>query len=212
MTALVWDQVGERRYETGIDHGVLYLTNGVAVPWNGLMSITETRSREVRSFFQDGVKYLDQQIPGPYAAKLKAFTYPDAVETLLGATDILSGVRVHDQQVRPFHLSYRTLIGNDLDGIDHGYKIHVVYNLLANPSDAASETMGATIEPKPFEWDLTSVPSQRNGIRPTNHVSFDTRGVAPNILSEVEKRLYGNAVQNPALPSLDELLTLVLSL
>ena len=127
MTALAWDRVGDRRYETGVDRGVLYLPDGTAVPWNGLTSVTETKSREVKSYFLDGVKFLDHYIPGTYEAKLSAFTYPDELEALLGSSEMAPGIVVYDQRANLFHLSYRTLIGNDIDGLDHGYQCAQAY-------------------------------------------------------------------------------------
>src|SRR3954467_2785447 len=111
MTALVWDQIGERRYETGVDHGVLYLSNSNAIPWNGLVSVNETVSQEIKSFYVDGVKYLDYRVPGSYSAKLSAFPYPDELDDLMGMTEFVPGMFAHDQPVsKLFNLSYRTKV------------------------------------------------------------------------------------------------------
>src|SRR5205814_4672502 len=108
VTALIWDKVGDHKYETGVDHGVLYLTDGSAVPWNGLASVVESRTREVKSFYLDGTKYLDHIVPGDYSAKVQAFTYPDEMDALLGNVNFVPGVTIYDQWAHPFHLSYRT--------------------------------------------------------------------------------------------------------
>ena len=142
MTALVWDQVGERRYETGVDRGVLYPPIGNPVPWNGLVSVNETVSREVKPYYIDGIKFLDHHVPGSYAAKLVAFTYPDEMDGLVGTQEFSPGVFIHDQRSpKLFNLSYRTRVGNDLEGLDHGYKIHILYNLLATLDDVTYTTL-----------------------------------------------------------------------
>lgn len=216
MTVLEWDKVGDRRYETGIDRGVLFPPNAPAVPWNGLTSVTETVSRDVKSYYLDGVKYLDHHVPGSYAAKLAAFTYPDELETLLGMTEYAPGVFLHDQRAKLFHLSYRTLVGNDVDGTDHGYKVHVVYNLLAVPSDKAMNSLSNQVSAEPFEWDLTGTPNVMFGIRPTSHISVDSRKISPAMLAIVEGLLYGtphvdddHPGTDPSLPGLIDLLALV---
>lgn len=210
MTELVWDKAGEHRFETGIDRGVLYLPDGSAVPWNGLVSVTEDRSRDVKSYYIDGIKYLDKHIPGSFAAKLDAFTYPDELDELIGISEFAPGVQIHDQRTRLFNLSYRTGIGNDLEGLDFGYKIHILYNILANPADVAFETLGGkAASAKPFSWQLTGTPQNVFGIRPTSHVSLDSRRIDPDLLTSIEEKLYGTTLDNPSLPSLLDLLELV---
>lgn len=221
MTAIVWDQVGERRYETGIDRGVLYPSGGIGVPWNGLVSVSETRAGTIKSYFIDGMKYLDKHIPGSYAAKLSAFTYPDVLDSLIGSPEFAPGVHVHDQPAKLFHLSYRTRIANDIDGVDHGYKLHIIYHVLANPSDFSADTIGANAEAKPFDFDLTGTPQNMFGIRPTSHISLDSRRIDPEILETLEKLIYGTEPtppenpgddpipNDPQLPSLFDLLAMV---
>lgn len=209
MTALVWDQAGERRYETGIDRGVLYPPSGDAVPWNGLVSVSENTAREVKSYYIDGIKYLDRHIPGSYAAKLSAFTYPDELDELLGVSEFVPGVHVHDQRSKLFNLSYRTKVGNDLEGDDHGYKVHVVYNILANPSDFSYESLSSTATAKPFEWDLSGTPMNMFGIRPTAHISLDSRRIDAAMLEALETQIYGDTDTDPELPNLVDLLALI---
>jgi len=209
MTALEWDKVGDRRYETGVDRGVLFPPSGSAVPWNGLTSITETVSREVKSYYIDGVKFLDHHIPGSYSAKLSAYTYPDELDQLLGMSEFVPGVFLHDQRIKLFHLSYRTLVGNDIDGTDHGYKVHIVYNVLAVPSDKAMDTISEQASVDPFEWDLTGTPNLMFGARPTAHISLDSRRIAPTTLELIEGLLYGTSDADPNLPTLVDLLAMV---
>lgn len=209
MTALVWDQVGERRYETGLDHGVLYPPDGDAVPWNGLISITPGSNRETKGYHLDGMKYMEAQVVGSYTAKLQAYTYPDILDSLMGIATYADGVAIHNQRGKRCHLSYRTKIANDLEGEDHGYKIHIVYNVLAVPSDFAYNTLGSSAQANPFEWDLTTLPQRLEGYGPVSHISLDSRFIAPELLSDLEETLYGTVSTDPTLPDLDDLLALV---
>lgn len=212
MTTLEWDKVGDRRYETGVDRGVLFLSDGTAVPWNGLTSVTETVGREVKSYYIDGVKYLDHPVPGSYQAKLAAFTYPDELEVILGMSEYAPGVFLHDQRAKLFHLTYRTRVANDLEGTDHGYKIHIIYNVLAIPNDNQMSSVGESPEVKAFEWNLTATPNVMFGIRPTAHISLDSRRISTDVLEAIEALLYGTADDDPYLPPFTDLLTVVDSL
>jgi hypothetical protein len=211
MTVLAWHQLGERRYETGIDRGVLYLPNGSAVPWNGLVSISESKARDIKSYYLDGIKYLDYQVPSEYSAKLGAYTYPDELDEILGDTSYLPGLVLHDQSAQMFHLSYRTQEGNDVDGIDAGYKIHIVWNITASPSDVAFGTIGQDPTPGLFEWNLTGTPSKMFGIRPTSHISLHSRHIDPTLLADLEGHLYGTEETNASLPNLVDFFALVAS-
>jgi hypothetical protein len=206
MTTLAWDQVGDRRYETGIDRGVLYLPDGNAVPWNGLVSITENTEREVKSYFLDGVKFLDRHVPGSYSAKLGAFTYPDELDELLGTQEFNPGVFIHDQRARTFSLSYRTQENDDLGNENH--KIHVVYNVLAVPTSAALNSLSNSPNAALFEFSLSGTPSQMFGIRPTAHISLHTRTIDSVLLETLEGLLYGTSTDDPSLPDLVDLLAL----
>jgi hypothetical protein len=209
MTAIAWDAVGQRRYQSGIDRGVLYLQDGRAVPWNGLTQITENVSSEVKSYYLDGIKYLDKHIPGSYSAKLQAITYPDELDDLTGNREFSPGVFLHDQSHKLFNLSYRTLIGNDLQGTDYGYKIHIVWNVLATQSDFTYKSLSDSMGVDPFEWDLNATPNLMFGIRPTAHISLDSRRMSPGDLTTLELMLYGSALFNPQLPGIVDLLGLI---
>lgn len=207
MTLLAWDQTGERRYETGVDRGVLYHPDGYVVPWNGLTSVADNTSREVTDYFLDGVKVLGQEVVGAFEGKISAFTYPDELESCLGLRYANPGIRIHDQKGLPFSVSYRTKIGTDLNA-DLGYKLHVLYNVLATPSDTEISTISDTPEATEFSWDLTSTPQSAPGFRRTSHVSFDSRHMSPTALAAVEAVLYDDA---ESLPNLADLLTLASS-
>jgi hypothetical protein len=206
MTALVWDKTGERVYHTGIDRGVLYLADGTAVPWNGLTSVEDTTADELSEFWLNGVKYLAYLTPGDFSANLKAFTYPDEFDSVMGILRYTPGLRVHDQSSKTFSLSYRTKIGDDIDGIDAGYLIHLIYNVLASSDSQESSTIGENPSPTEFSWVLTARPV-REGInwRPTAHVSIDSRDLSDEILQDFEDLIYGTVSTNPSLPNLSDI-------
>jgi len=208
MTALEWDMVGERFFETGINRGVLFTSDGDAYVWNGLTTVTENTEREVKSYYMDGIKYLDHHVPGSYAAKLEAFTYPEILDDLTGTMRYAPGVYLHDQRAQVFHLSYRTGVGNDLDA-ELGYKLHLVYNVMAIPSGTAIGTIGDNVEPGQFSWDLSGTPPVMFGARPTSHIHLDSRLISPELLETLELVLYGTEDDDPTLPSMVDLLTLI---
>jgi hypothetical protein len=208
MTVLEWDKVGERFFETGVDRGVLYTTDGAAHVWNGLTQVTENTDREVKSYWMDGVKYLDHHVPGAYSAKLEAFTYPDVLDELTGTMRYAPGVFLHDQRASVFHLAYRTGVGNDLDP-EAGYKLHIIYNVMASASGAAMGTIGENVDPGKFSWDLTGTPPVMFGARPTSHVHLDSRYLDPTLLAMLEGLLYGTADADPSLPAMVDLLPML---
>lgn len=219
MSTLIWDEVGERRFETGVDRGVLFPRDSAGVPWNGLVSVTENLAREVKSYYTDGVKYLDHQVIDAFSGTLQAYTYPDELDALTGVPAFAPGVFIHDQRSKAFSLSYRTKVGNDVDGIDHGYKLHLLYNVLATPSNAQFKSLSQEMDPQLFEWALHAVPPLALGIRPTSHISLHTRSLDPELLQIIEDLLYGTPGDPladpvipplaPAMPPLVELLDLV---
>jgi hypothetical protein len=206
MTALVWDEIGERIYQAGIDRGVLYRQDGVAVPWNGLLSVEESSNSELKSFYLDGVKYLETLSPSDFVGKLKAYTYPDEFDEVNGTLHVATGLSFYEQPPKSFNLSYRTRVGNDLEGTDYGYKIHILYNVIAKPDaysfNTADDSGASAIE---FGWSLTGVPAKAPGVRPTVHVSIDSRTALPEILQIIEAKLYGTETTDPSLPPITEL-------
>lgn len=209
MTVLTWDQVGDRRFETGIERGILFLPEGGAVPWNGLVSLTENLSSDVKSYYVDGVKYLEHQVLGTFSGTLQAFTYPDEFDALIGVRAFAPGVFVHNQRAKTFSLCYRTKVGNDVEGVDYGYKIHFLYDVLASPGNNEASSIKETVTPQLFEWALSSIPSIGEGIRPTSHISLNSQSLDPELLEIIETLIYGTDEEDAALPSFTELLTLV---
>jgi len=209
----MWDEVGTRFYETGVDRGVLYLTDGLGVPWNGLTSVTEKTSGSTESpLYFDGVKYGEHLAVGDFGATLKAYTYPDEFLEFEGVLDGGNGLFVTNQFPSRFGLSYRTKIGNDVDGLDAGYKIHILYNLLAIPSqkgyNSLSDNAGNLSE---FEWTLSSIPGEIEGFRPTSHIILDTRIMSPVLVADIETTLYGNEINAPYLPPISTLVSQISS-
>ena len=215
MSLLVWDTVGERRFETGVDKGVLYVPSGAhayGVPWNGLTGIDETADDQVTTKYLDGVKYLEAKAPGDYSATLRAYTYPKEFEPFTGLAAADDGILVGNQPSGLFHLSYRTLIGNDVDGVTHGYRIHVLWNLVVESSDRSLNSVSDSLEASEFSWTIGAIPSVITGFKPTVHLVFDSTRIAPASLTAVEAALYGS---NPSgvsdLPTMQALLTLAVT-
>jgi hypothetical protein len=205
MTELVWDEIGERVYETGVDRGVLYLHDGTAVAWNGITNVEESSDSELKSFYLDGVKYLQYLVSGDFVGKLSAFTYPDEFNSVIGVGSLNPGFFYYDQPAKSFNLSYRTKVGNDLDGLEFGYKIHILYNLLANSDSHSFKTEESNVEPIEFSWALTGTPPRISGFRPTVHIEIDSRTTPPDVLQILEDTLYGTSTSNGSLPSIQEI-------
>lgn len=201
MAELAWDEIVDRTYQTGIERGVLYPASGPAVVWNGLTTITETNGAELKEYYYQGLKMLVRSVPDAYLAKIDAITYPDLIDELTGIIERSPGVRVHDGRSSRFHLCYRTRIGNPIDGVDHGYKLHLVYNLIATPTDVNSQTIGAQIDPGSFSWDVKGVQLLRdeNG-QPLDHISLDSREIDSGVLAVIEAQLYGTPGSDPGMP------------
>lgn len=212
MSVLVWDQVGDRQYETGLDRGVLYLPDGSGVPWNGLISIVESFDKEVNSIYYDGMKINDLVTLGEFSATMTAVTYPDEFLEFEGLAQANTGIYIGDQQPKPFSLSYRTRIGNDVDGDNAGYKLHVVYNLTAIPHDKSYLSVTGDFSMSEFEWGITSVPVEVPGFRPTAHVIINSLEIDPTALIALEQMLYGSSTSAASLISLNDLINYVYSL
>jgi hypothetical protein len=204
MTTLLWDQPGSRYYEAGVDLGVLYLPDGSGVPWNGLISVSEkVDGNQSSPVYFDGVKFADARAVGDFAASLKAYTYPDEFLEFEGVLGVGNGLYATNQPTSRFGLSYRTRVGNDEDS-NLGYKIHVLYNLTATPAQKNYQTIidGSAVE---FEWDITAIPGEVPGFRPTAHLIFDTREMSPVLIEDIETTLYGNELTNATLPDISTL-------
>jgi hypothetical protein len=217
MAPLTWDQVGERTYETGVDRGVLYLPDattgayGGGVAWNGLTTVTESPAgAESSPQFADNIKYLNLVSAETFGATLEAFTYPDEFAQCDGTAVPEPGVAIGQQGRRQFGLSYRTRKGNDIEGADFGYKLHLVYGCLASPSEKAYGTINDSPEAIAFSWELSTTPVPVTGFAPTALVVIDSTVVTAASLTAVEDALYGGGTETEArLPLPDEILTLV---
>lgn len=212
MTKLVWDQTGARLYETGVDHGVLYIpdSQGVydtGVAWNGLTTVTESPSgAEATPLYADNIKYLNLISVEEFGATVEAYTCPDEFFQFDGVVTPTPGVHVGQQNRKPFGLSYRTRLGNDVEGSDYGYKLHLIYNATAAPSEKAYATINDSPEAITFSWELTTTPVPVEGMKPTALLTIDSSKVDATALAALEDVLYGTAGSDPRLPTPDEVL------
>lgn len=206
MPGIVWDKIGDRVYETGLSNGVLYLPDGSAVPWNGLTSIIEKFNKEVSPIYYDGMKINDLVALGDFSATLKAVTYPDEFIDLEGLVSLREGVFLGDQKPKTFGLCYRTIINNDVVGDSAGYKLHIIYNLTAIPSDKTYSSIAGDPALVEFEWEITAVPEEFPGFRPTAHLIIDSRDMAPLLLQDLEKMLYGDSESDAVLLPMSDLI------
>lgn len=207
MTVLSWDNVGDRFYETGLDRGVLYLPDGSGVPWNGLTSVNEKFDKDTTPVYYDGIKISDLVVLGDYAATIKAFTYPVEFMNFDGYGFLRKGLYLGNQVPQSFSLSYRTKIGNDVQGNDLGYKIHIIYNATAIPNDTTYQTITDSLNLIEFEWDISAVPEEVPGFRPTAHIIVNTIDLEPELLDYIEGKLYGTDDDDPSLISITDLIS-----
>jgi hypothetical protein len=209
MPKINWDLLGDKAYESGLDHGVLYLPDGSAVPWNGLTSVSENLNRSTEPVFLDGSKISDIVSLGTFSASLSAVTYPNELDLLEGAIPLRNGVYLEEQPHQPFGLCYRTKIGNDLDGDEAGYKIHIVYNITAIPSDRTYASAGSDPSLVEFEWELSTVPEYLEGYRPSAYMVIKTHELDPLLLKDIERILYGDSYSDAALIPMNELVAYI---
>lgn len=213
MAELVWDQVGEKTYETGVDHGVLYIpTAGVysdGVAWNGLVSAQETPTgAEPNAQYADNIKYLNLISAEEFGLTIEALTYPVEFEQFDGFASPAAGVLVGQQSRGVFGLSYRTRVGDDVDGDEAGYKLHLAYGCQATPSERAYNTVNDSPEPITFSWEVSTTPVPVTGLRPTSLIVVDSRTALAADLAALEDLLYGTASTEPSLPTPNEIITL----
>lgn len=214
MSKIVWDQTGERLYETGVNHGVLYIpTSGAyskGVAWNGLTAVTESPSgAEATALYADDIKYLNLMSAEEFACTIEAYTYPDEFAECDGSASLVTGVNIGQQPRKTFGLCYRTTIGNDTDGNAHGYKLHMVYGCLASPSEKAYATINDSPEANTFSWEVSTTPVNVTGHKPTAFLTIDSTKADPAKLAALEKILYGDTEAEPRLPLPDEIATLM---
>jgi len=186
-----WGEITDRQFETGLDRGVLYLKDGTTAPWNGLTSVEEAGGEAAAEYFVDGRPFLYLPKPKEYKATLKAFMYPDAFSSIVGEVEAADGMYLDSQMGDSFDLSYRTKVGDALRGENAGYKIHLVYNATVVPSAKTYGTIGDSINPVEFSWEIQAVPVLVTGYRPTAHIMIDTRHMDSTKLGAIEDLLYG---------------------
>ena len=213
MAKIEWDKTGERLYETGVKNGVLYVQEGGAYPkgvaWNGLTAVTESPSgAEATPLYADDIKYLNLLSAEEFGATIEAYTYPDEFAACDGSASLVDGVMIGQQARKTFGLCYRTTIGNDTDGNDHGYKLHIIYGALAAPSEKAYATINDSPEAITFSWEVTTTPVNVTGAKPTASITIDSTKADPTKLAALEKILYGDT-EEARLPLPDEIKTLM---
>lgn len=207
MTALVWDAVGEKTYESGIDRGVLYPPSGIGVAWNGLTAVNEKNPRSVTPLYFDGQKVANDVILGDYEATISAWTYPDVMLFLEGQVETAPGLYVTGQRPRMFNLCYRTGKGDDLGGQASGYKLHLIYNAIAIPLDKNYTTNSDAPALTPFQWDIYAVPPDILA-RQTAHLILDS-DTFPELLQTFEDILYGTDSTDPRWISMEEIVSIL---
>lgn len=193
--SIKWDQTGEKKYESGVDHGVLYPYNNgynTAVAWNGLTAVNESPSgAEPQPFYADNIKYANLLSAEDYGCSIEAYTYPKQFEACDGSKEIAPGVTVGQQNRETFGFSYRTRIGNDTDGAEAGYKLHLVYGCLAAPSDKNHESINENVELQTMSWEVSSTPVAVTGAKPTACLTIDSTEVGAGKMADIEAVLYG---------------------
>lgn len=215
MSKLVWDQTGERLYETGVKMGVLYPqaaggTYPKGVAWNGLTAVTESPSgAEATPIYADDIKYLNMMSAEEFGATVEAYMYPDEFAECDGSAEIAPGVTIGQQTRKAFGLCYRTTIGNDTEGNEHGYKIHLIYGAMAAPSEKSYATINDSPEAITLSWELTTTPVSVAGFKPTASLTIDSTKVDKEKLAALEAILYGTESEEARLPLPDEVATLL---
>lgn len=216
MSKIVWDDIGKKFYETGVDRGVLFpITGGVydkGVGWNGLTSVNENPSggEPTKLYANNGV-YLTRSSLEELGITIEAFTYPEEFEACDGSAEISDGVTIGQQERKHFGLVYRSLIGNDEDGNKHGYKLHFIFDAVASPSEKNHETVNDSADLDPFSWEATTTPVPVEDYDPCCSLVVDSRKIDANDLKAIEDKIYGTASTEPTMLTPDEILDLITS-
>lgn len=217
MPRLTWDDVAKRFFELGVQQGVIYPqsktgTYPKGTAWDGLVSITENPSgAEPTKQYANNGNYITLMSTEEFSATLECFTYPNEFASCDGQASPAAGLKVGQQTRKPFGLAYKTLIGNDVDGIDHAYKIHLVYGVMSAPSSKSYGTIGATPEPSPLSYELSTTPVPVKGLKPSATIVLDSRDVEPLKLAAIEELIYGSEGEEgeARLPLPDEIIALL---
>lgn len=214
---LVWDQTGEKLYETGVKNGVLYPQDSAGnypkgIAWNGLTGVTESPSgAEKTPLYADDIKYLNLISAEEFGATIEAYMYPDEFAQCDGSAELTPGVTIGQQKRTAFGMSYRTVIGNDVDNNDHGYKLHIIYGALASPSEKAYSSINDSPEAITFSWEITTTPVavSGEGLKPTASITIDSTKIDSAKLAAIEKVLYGSDEADARLPLPDEIKSII---
>ena len=215
MAKLVWDATGERKYETGVRNGVLYVmdeggTYPKGVVWNGLTAVTESPSgAEATALYADDVKYLNLISAEEFGATVEAYTYPDEFAQCNGEASLVDGVTIGQQPRKTFGMAYRTVLGNDVENESYGYKLHLIYGAVASPSEKAYATINDSPEAITFSWELKTTPVVVNGFKPTASLTIDSTKANAEKLKALEDILFGNESGEARLPLPNEIATLM---
>lgn len=214
MSKLVWDQAGERLYETGVEQAAIYPITagkyGVGAAWNGLTAVTESPSgAEPTALYANDKKYLELMSVEEFGGTIEAYTYPKEFAACNGEGTLAAGIKVSQQTRIPFGLVYKTLIGNDTEGTKHGYKLHIVYGARVSPSEKANNTVNDSPEAATMSWEFTTTPVEIAGFDASSHLTIDSTEIDATKLAEIEAIVYGSADAEPRLPLPDEIVTLM---
>ena len=214
MEKIVWDQTGERLYETGVKNGVLYVQESGAYPkgvaWNGLTAVTESPSgAEPTALYADDTKYVNLVSAEEFGATVEAYTYPDEFAECDGSASIANGVYIGQQNRKTFGLSYKTTVGNDVDNNNHGYKIHLIYGAVASPSEKSYSTINDSPDAITFSWEISTTPVNVTGHKPTASLIIDSTKVDAGKLAKLEAILYGSSEADARLPLPDEIVSIL---
>lgn len=214
MEKIVWDQTGERLYETGVKNGVLYVQESGAYPkgvaWNGLTAVTESPSgAEPTALYADDTKYVNLVSAEEFGATVEAYTYPDEFAECDGSASITNGVYIGQQNRKTFGLSYKTTVGNDVENNNHGYKIHLIYGAVASPSEKSYSTINDSPDAITFSWEISTTPVNVTGHKPTASLIIDSTKVDPTKLAKLEDIPYGSNTADARLPLPDEIVSIL---
>lgn len=223
MSKIVWDKTGERLYETGVRNGVLYPIQSdgkysMGVAWNGLTAVTESPSgAEATPLYADDIKYLNLMSAEEFGATIEAYTYPDEFAECDGSASLAKGVNIGQQPRKTFGMAYRTVVGNDVENDNYGYKLHLIYGALAAPSEKGYSTINDSPEAITFSWEVSTTPVNVTGFKPTASIVIDSTKADPVKLAALEEILYGKDPSSeggadgvdPRLPLPDEIAKLM---
>lgn len=209
MTRIVWDKAGERIFETGVSNGVLYPLKKSGVPWNGLVNVSKNSADGSSTpVYMDGIRIENSFSNDEYSGTIQAYTYPDEFALVSGESTSGHGLFYGQQEREEFGLTYKTLVGNDVEFEEFGYKLHILYNVKAKPSSKEYATISNSASPTTFSWDISVRPNYISGKKPTADLVIDSRTTDSSLLKTLEDILYGTASTPPRLPSIEELVTL----